>query len=140
MKKIIVLIFCFLWLISCGQDKQVNTEKQDMSTTNSEQIASIWVAEFKQKISDDFILIDIRTPGEISRWAIPGMDMSMDFYSSDIKQKVEALDKDKKYLIYCNSWNRTWSMLYFMRESWFKEAYDLDWGIQAWMMAWEEVE
>ncbi len=132
MKKICILLLCLFWFVSCqGTDNVV-----DNSWTDTMIRSSIWTIEyldFKQKSeSGDFILIDIRTSGEVSSWTIPWVDMYLDFYSKDFYSKIDALDKTKKYLVYCRSWNRSWKLLDYVKDKWFTYFYDLDWGIGAW--------
>jgi uncharacterized protein YcfL len=68
MKTLLLVIMTCLFLSSCSQKEQIN-QKTNMTKNieQSQKIASIGVKEFKQKISEDFILIDIRTIGEIDQ-------------------------------------------------------------------------
>lgn len=88
--------------------------------------------EFKAKLqTGDFVLIDVRTPAEFSGGHLPGAEL-IDMYSPDFSQKIQALDRQKKYLIYCRSGARSKAALGFMDQLGFSEAYDLDRGILAW--------
>jgi len=110
------------------------------STTSNSIIKSLSPNEFKEELEKwDWELIDIRTLWELyETWIIPWATY-MNFSDDDFKQKLEKLDKQKKYLIYCNSGNRTGDALIMMKKLWFEEIYDLKWGIQLWMQLWEEV-
>jgi len=128
-------------LFSCWENKELTTEKNmdNWVIINEQKVYSINVKDFKEKLNDDYILIDIRTSWEISEWFISWLDLKIDYYSPDIKEQINGLDKNKKYLIYCRTWSRSWSLLYYMKEVWFKEAYDLEGGIFAWSRAWWEI-
>lgn len=108
-----------------------------------QEFRNIWnfsVEEFKKKIEEDYILIDIRTPWEIAKWYIKWLDMRIDYYEDNFKSQIEKLDKTKKYLIYCRSWSRSWNALYLMKNLWFKDVHDLAWWIWIWEEVWEKFE
>lgn len=88
--------------------------------------------EFKQKLdSGEYILIDVRTESENLQKNIPE-SMIIDISQPDFAQKILSLDKDKKYLIYCASGNRSSYALSFMEQSGFQEVYELEGGIMNW--------
>jgi len=97
--------------------------------------------DFNTKLkTKEFILIDIRTYKEkLMYWYIEGTDHFFDVYMQESVGKINWLDKDKKYLIYCFHWNRTQSVLWYMKEQWFKCVYDLVWGIDYWKNDWFEL-
>lgn len=97
-------------------------------------ISRLMPSKFKEKlVSGDYLLIDFRTYEEkIYYWYIWGTDLFVDVYSSYIVEKINWLDKQQKYLIYCFHWNRTQWVLDFMKNNWFVEVYDLIWGIEYW--------
>ena len=78
-----------------------------------------------------FVLLDIRTPAEVEAGHISGA-VNLDFYSPTFEQGLEALDRDKTYLIYCRSGNRTGQARAMMVGLEFSTVYDLDGGINAW--------
>jgi rhodanese-related sulfurtransferase len=88
--------------------------------------------EFKQRLdSGEYILIDVRTEAENLLANIPE-SLILDISQPDFAQKILSLDKDKKYLIYCASGNRSSYALSFMEQSGFKEVYELEGGIMNW--------
>ena len=56
----------------------------------------------------------------------------------DISELKAKLDKNKKYLLYCHSGNRSGQALKIFRQLGFAEAYDLDGGISNWSKALEK--
>lgn len=52
------------------------------------------------------ILLDVRTAGEFSGGTIPGAK-NIDFLSPSFGKKVENLDKDTTYFVFCRSGNRS---------------------------------
>jgi len=54
----------------------------------------------KLKATEQAILIDVRTPGEVQQGMIPGA-VPIDYNSPDFKSKISKLDKIKPYFVYC---------------------------------------
>jgi len=78
-----------------------------------------------------FALLDIRTPAEVEAGHISGAD-NLDFYGATFEQDLKKLDRDKIYLIYCRSGNRTAQARAMMDRLGFPKVYDLDGGVNAW--------
>ncbi|MFZ2188646.1 MAG: rhodanese-like domain-containing protein [Candidatus Moraniibacteriota bacterium] len=75
----------------------------------------------------DFCILDVRTENEFLSSAIPGA-INLDFYAPDFSQKLDALDKNKTYLIYCRSGSRSKAVLSMMKQLSFGYVYELDSG------------
>ena len=54
----------------------------------------------------EFVILDVRTPEEFAEGHI-GNALIIDYYSETFRDDVNKLDKDKPYLIYCRSGNRS---------------------------------
>ncbi len=92
----------------------------------------IGVQEFKALIgTENTILLDVRAPGEEVEGDIDGKQL-IDFYEPDFVDQIGQLDRDKIYLIYCRSGNRSGQTCRLMAQMGFKKAYNLAGGIQAW--------
>ncbi len=76
----------------------------------------------------DFVIIDVRTPEEFGEEYIE-QATNIDFYSETFRDTLNALDKNKTYLIYCQSGGRSGSALDIMAELNFKEVYNILCGI-----------
>jgi len=63
---------------------------------------------FKKQLqeAEKAILLDVRTAGEFSGGTIPG-SKNIDFLSPTFSKKVESLDKDATYFVFCRSGNRS---------------------------------
>lgn len=83
------------------------------------------------KAEPDAVIMDVRTQAEFDTWHIPGA-VHMDYFGSDLIERMEALDKNKPYLIYCRSGRRSVRVCVLMKNSGFQEVYNLDGGIKAW--------
>ncbi|AXV39363.1 rhodanese-like domain-containing protein [Methanobacterium sp. BAmetb5] len=79
----------------------------------------------------DFILLDVRTPQEFSQSHIKDAKL-LDFQAPDFKTKVQELDKNKTYLVYCRSGMRSAGCADTMKSLGFNKVYNLVGGIMAW--------
>ena len=79
----------------------------------------------------DFVIIDVRTPEEFTEGYIEGA-INIDFYSETFADELDILDKNKTYLIYCRSDNRSGRALPLMEELNFREVYNMTGGIIQW--------
>ena len=77
------------------------------------------------------VLLDVRTPEEFFEGHIKGA-ANINFYKSDFEKKLDALDKKKKYLVYCRSGNRNRQAMFLMRDLGFEEVFNLEKGILSW--------
>jgi rhodanese-related sulfurtransferase len=80
----------------------------------------------------DFVIIDVRTAEEYAQDHIEGainLDFKSPLFEADL---LSALDKDKTYLIYCHSGNRSGQARDLMEGLDFTEVYNLLGGITAW--------
>jgi rhodanese-related sulfurtransferase len=150
LKKIIILSLLIWTLVSCSDNidnnqnipvspQAVQEAKKDLWVISN--LKTVSVAVFKNEIEkNDWILVDLRTPWEIAQGVIEWWAINIDFYSSNFKEEINKLDKNKKYLIYCRSWARSWKALNLMKELWFKNVLNLSWWIGSWAnSAWEIV-
>lgn len=79
----------------------------------------------------NFILLDVRTPEEYNSGHI-AKSFLIDFRSDTFKEKINELDKNNTYLIYCRIGSRSASVLNMMKELGFDNAYNMLGGITLW--------
>ncbi len=85
----------------------------------------------KNKDNQSFIIIDVRTPEEFANEHIENA-LNLDYYSDKFRDELNKLDKEKTYLIYCRSGNRSGKALSTMKELAFREVYNMLGGIIQW--------
>ncbi len=83
------------------------------------------------KGNNNFIILDVRRQYEYKSGHICNAIL-LDFYSSDFKEKLSKLDRDKIYLIYCRSGVRSKKAFKLMKELKFKHVYNLSGGFSNW--------
>lgn len=76
-------------------------------------------------------IIDVRSPEEKVEGFIEGAKV-INIMGPSFGEDIKALDKDKTYLVYCRSGNRSSTACGFMASNGFDKLYNLDGGIQAW--------
>ena len=80
---------------------------------------------------EGFVILDVRTPEEYEGGRIEGSE-NIDYYGDDFRERIEALDKDQTYLVYCASGNRSGRALKLMSDLGFERVYNLIGGITRW--------
>ena len=82
----------------------------------------------------DFVILDVRTPGEFRSERIDGAVL-VDYNSGNFRSELRALDREKTYLVYCRTGNRSGGAVRAMKEEGFRNVYHLDGGIVNWKEA-----
>ncbi|AGA65965.1 rhodanese domain-containing protein [Brachyspira pilosicoli P43/6/78] len=110
MKKIIIILSISFLFIACSNKgyKNVNIEKA-IKLVNS---------------STNLVILDVRTREEYLSGNIPNA-INIDVLSQDFKSKIDMLDKNKEYLIYCRSGNRSTIASSIMSTNGFLNIYNL---------------
>jgi rhodanese-related sulfurtransferase len=125
-------LFLLLFLFAFRSEIQGQTIQKDsiqvLSLTEFEKMSS----KRKSKI------LDVRTPEEVAEGHLMG-STTVNFLSPDFSKEVQALNKNKTYLLYCRSGSRTRKAADAMQKMGFKHVYMLEGGIIAWKEAGKEV-
>ena len=99
---------------------------------SSSNFSNIDVTEFKNLMKDsNTVILDVRTPGEISAGKI-AKAKEIDFMNPSFGSRVDSLDKEKTYLVYCRSGNRSSKACNVMSSKGFTKLYNLSGGYGAW--------
>lgn len=128
MKKVTILFFILL-LISLLFSQEFERYSAEQYKATLDKLA---------ETDADFALIDIRTFPEYKLGHIEGAHL-IDFYGRDFISKLNEIEKNKTYLIYCRSGNRTGQALQIMYQLGFKDVIDLEKGIVSWIEAGYEI-
>lgn len=80
------------------------------------------------------IVLDVRTPEEFREAHIADATL-VDFYDSDFRDQIAALDRDVSYVLYCRSGNRSAEAARLMDDLGFRSVDEIDGGILSWMEA-----
>ncbi len=99
-------------------------------------IIEINIEEAKGRIYDpkgkkDLVILDIRTEDEYNNGCIEDA-VNINFYDSNFKKILEFMDKQKTYLVYCQSGIRSKKAIELMSGMGFRKIYHMNEGIEGW--------
>nr|WP_287935417.1 rhodanese-like domain-containing protein [Algoriphagus sp.] len=77
------------------------------------------------------VILDVRTAGEFAGGKIRGA-RNLDIMSSNFINQIKNLPKDKTYLVYCRSGNRSGQACEIMADLGFENLKNLSGGIMRW--------
>ncbi|MBK6364283.1 MAG: rhodanese-like domain-containing protein [Saprospiraceae bacterium] len=81
--------------------------------------------------SDDYVVLDVRTPEEFNLGNIKN-SINIDYNAGDFADKIAVLDKTKTYLVYCRSGARSSKAVELMNANGFNYLMHLEGGYLAW--------
>ena len=127
-----VLLLCLLLAAQPSSSVEGN-DKPGGSAAGVKQISAKDAASLIEKNKDnpDFIILDVRTPGEFSEGHIENA-LNLDVNSESFTEEAAKLDTGKTYLIHCRSGRRSARAGALMEELGFVNIYDMDGGFIAW--------
>lgn len=88
----------------------------------------------ENKTNPDFVVLDIRTPGEYVQGHLKQSKL-MNFRGENFEEELGKLDKSKTYLIYCRSGGRSGMALKLMEKLEFESVYNMGGGFNDWSRA-----
>jgi phage shock protein E len=80
---------------------------------------------------ENTVILDVRTPGETQKGIIEGA-VEIDILAGQFSTAIQSMDKDKTYLVYCQSGKRSVTACNQMAEAGFSNLYNLSGGYKAW--------
>jgi len=125
--SIFIIMICATIIIGCASE---TTSEQIIEKITTQQAFELTE---ENKNNEDFVIIDVRTPEEFASEHLPNA-ININFSSPTFRDELNKRDKNKTYLIYCRSGNRSAQALAVMKELDFKKVYDAG-GISEWINA-----
>ena len=120
-------IILSVFFLGCNLLSDAKSDQQFRAVSPKEASALIE----KHKGDSDFVILDIRTPGEYQKGHIENSIM-IDFYSKTFAADISRLDKGKTYIIHCRSGNRSTRSMGLFKKLEFQKIYHLSSGINGW--------
>ena len=133
MKRLSILFLIFL-IAPTQADKPLG--KPAVKHLKAKEAGELWKAN---KDNDGFIVLDVRTPAEHASVRIPN-SKNIDVLASDFAAKAAKLDKERTYLLHCQSGQRSRTALKALQKLGFLKLCHLDGGILAWQKEGLQVE
>jgi rhodanese-related sulfurtransferase len=85
----------------------------------------------ENKENRSFIIIDVRTPAEYSAGYIQGAE-NIDIKAENFSEKIDSLNKNNTYLVYCQRGGRSAKALDIMLSKGFNSVYNMLGGFKKW--------
>ena len=137
-KKLVMLVLSValilgLTLITGCPRSETDTAGLETQTQISKNITPKEASTLIENNRDNpnFVIIDVRTPEEFAEERIDGA-INLDYYAGTFEDKLNKLDKNKTYVVYCRSGMSSGVTLDLMKELGFKEVYNILRGIIGW--------
>lgn len=121
---IAILSFCFNFFIM--SQTGTDTIYRSISTQQGDSLIQANTG------NPDFVIMDMRTPSEYSGGHIQNA-VNMNYYSPTLSAELDALDKNKIYLLYCAAGSRSTATFNLMKSKHFRELYNMLGGISQWI-------
>lgn len=74
-------------------------------------------------VDEGAVVIDVRTPEEYAAGHLDGA-VNIDLSAPDFAARIDALDPDESYVVYCHSGNRSAQATAIMRDAGFDDVLD----------------
>lgn len=115
---------------SSASNTAANSETSAQAKASVKNIKPADVANLAK--NENAIILDVRTPGEISEGVIEGASLFIDYNGGNFESEIAKLDKSKTYIVYCRSGARSSAASDIMVNSGFQNIYNLEGGITGW--------
>lgn len=133
-KQIIYLLIAFLFSTSLYFFYEKGVETKDVKINQKQDIIQNIKAEAALKIIEerkDVVPLDVRTEGEYETGHLE-KSINIDWENQSIfKSEIEKLDKNKTYILYCRSGNRSSKASIFMKNNGFTSIYNILGGVNS---------
>mgnify|MGYP000158924377 FL=1 len=138
----IIAFIVGLSLMACTNPSKGSKESADASSMSGQIVQTeekgiyldIPVTELKKQLdvrpSDSYIILDVRTPAEISKGKIAGA-LEMNFYEN-FSEATSNLDESKEIFVYCAAGGRSAKASELLSERGFPKVYNILGGFSAW--------
>lgn len=120
---VILFVLLIIYLL-----RRNNAPKEGITDISAQEAAEMIRQNSSSK---DFIILDVRTPGEFASGHLK-KSVNLDFHSTSFSHSLDSLNKDKTYLVYCRSGNRSSHASSMMKQKNFTRIYNLKGGIMMW--------
>lgn len=103
-------------------------------TANSTVVTNLNAARFSASATSDptAVIIDLRTTDEIKTKGYIKGAIQLDFLAKDAEKKIDQLDKNKTYYVYCAGGGRSSDAAGYMEKHGFKRVFNLEKGFSDW--------
>lgn len=134
------LLFAFILLTACQNSESgvvqhnINEGRIPEGVEVVDAFPSITAAKAQDMIdkNKNLVILDVRTPGEFHAGHIEGAQLLDVTQDSTFLAGISTMDKDKMYLVYCRSGQRSRKACSLMQDQGIQDVYNLDEGYLGW--------
>ncbi len=134
LKFLILLLSFSMSLFACGNKNSASSESVSSTPDQNNPVAKNVDTDVAKKMiaeKNDLVILDVRTPGEVSQGTITNAKI-IDINGPDFEKLIAQLDKSKPTLVYCKAGGRSKRACDMMTKLGFKELYNLEGGYDSW--------
>ena len=132
--------FSFFLLIACQNSesgvvqRNINEDRIPEGVEVVDAFPSITAQKAQSMIdkNKNLVILDVRTPGEFHAGHIEGATLLDVTQDSTFLAGISTMDKDKMYLVYCRSGQRSRKACSLMQDQGIQDVYNLDEGYLGW--------
>jgi len=121
MVALVIAVLIFIFYKANNGDNKRNYDIMDIDNKKAKELLS----------DGNAIALDVRTGLEVSKGKIAG-SRNINVANPSFKVEVADLDKERTYIVYCRSGNRSRRACKIMSEIGFKDIYNLEGGYSNW--------
>jgi rhodanese-related sulfurtransferase len=125
---VVFILAAFLWSPIDSMSVNFQPEVNKYKTISSSACDSLIQAN---ALNPDFVILDVRTPEVWKSDHLVG-SINRNYYDADFDAQLNALPKNKIFLLHCQSGGRSAPTLAKMKTMNFAEVYEMSSGINAW--------
>lgn len=134
MKSLLITIVFSFSLCACGNAERKSNTLAVLDAAPLDRlptVKSLRQSELDSILQSDTqtVMIDVRTPSEISEGYIPKAALFIDYNGANFEGEIGKLDKSKSYIMYCRSGSRSGKAANYMVNHGFIKVYNLEGGI-----------
>jgi phage shock protein E len=97
-----------------------------LNFSSQESGVDISISEFKELVAKEpGVIIDVRTKREYDNGHLKKTDHLFDFLTGEFHEKIDGLDKDETYYLYCRTGNRSGQAARIMKELGYEKVYNV---------------
>ncbi len=126
----IVFGISFVACSNTEHKKDIDNKKVNVTPTKKE-INSVKAYDLIKK-DPSIIILDVRTPREFNQGHVKGA-ININVVNQDFAQKIKKLSRDKTYLVYCRTHNRSSVAVKYMLKNDFKNIFQMVDGFSGWV-------
>jgi len=126
--SILLAFFCFSYITSCSYFQTIEKTPSIYEDITPEESFRL----IQQHLNDkNFIILDIRTPEEISNGYIENATF-INYKNDNFAKEISKLDRSNIYLVYCKGGIRSEKAIELMKNLGFRYLYNMPGGFDEW--------